>query len=83
MAHYFYTQLKFKGISDTLIRRFLDPPDSTAPNPNNPNYAWMKLYDRERVDAIMQSESFRQAMAELVGKRQKRKKNKDELAQSA
>jgi len=61
------------GITDALIRAFLDPPDHTPPNPKADWYPWMKMYDMERVDTIMQSDAFRQAMAQLEGKRRRRK----------
>jgi len=45
--------LKFRGWTLSLIRRFLDPPDATAPNPHYRSAgAPMKLYDAVRVQTL-------------------------------
>lgn len=73
MANYFYTDLKQMGLTDALIKAFVDPPDNTAPNPKSDSYPWMKMYDCERVDAIMSTGAFVQAFAEIEAKRRRRK----------
>lgn len=43
------SKVKERGWTDSLIRRFLDPPDATAPNPMYRSAARVRLYDLTRI----------------------------------
>ncbi len=63
----FWTQttLKSRGWTLSLIRRFLDPPDATAPNPHYRSAgAPMKLYDAKRVQAQEATQAGAEALAQ-------------------
>ena len=44
--------------TDASIRRLLDPPDRTRPNPHSQSQHPMKLYDLKRVEQVEQSQAF-------------------------
>lgn len=70
--------LKSRGWSLSLIRRFLDPPDATAPNPHYRSAAApMKLYDAARVQA---TEATPIVMAALAQTHQRSLRAKDRAA---
>ena len=50
--------------TEALIARFLGDPDDYAPNPKNPDWAPMRLYSVQRVDAVEWSREFRAASQE-------------------
>ncbi|MSR97480.1 hypothetical protein FYJ28_01425 [Arthrobacter sp. BL-252-APC-1A] len=52
---------KERGWTETQIRTFLPEPDRTARNPFSRKAAPMKLYSRERVEAVEATEDFRRA----------------------
>ncbi|MER1995169.1 MAG: hypothetical protein ABTA24_01555 [Arthrobacter sp.] len=52
---------KERGWTDTQIKAFLPVPDRTARNPFSRKAAPMKLYARERVEAVEATEEFRKA----------------------
>lgn len=59
------TTLKSRGWTLSLVRRFLDPPDATAPNPHYRSVgAPMKLYDAERVQALEATQAVSEALAQ-------------------
>jgi hypothetical protein len=45
-------QLKQRGWTAALIKKFLDPPDATRPNPHYKSAAPMRLYMATRVEAV-------------------------------
>lgn len=56
------SELKSRGWTDSLIRKFLEEHDETRPNPKYSNAGSpMKLYRRDRVERIEKSEEFREA----------------------
>lgn len=52
------SELRARGWTRTLIERFLPQPDAKKPNPRFRSTAPMKLYRRERVEAIEATEEF-------------------------
>ena len=59
------TTLKSRGWTISLIHRFLDPPDATAPNPRYRSAgAPMKLYDAERVQTLETTQAVSDALAQ-------------------
>ncbi|MEV6030200.1 hypothetical protein AB0L65_03570 [Nonomuraea sp. NPDC052116] len=59
MSEYFtLAELRERGWSAAMVRKMLDPPDLTRPNPVFRSASPMKLYEGERVKAAEQSESF-------------------------
>ncbi len=72
------TTLKSRDWTLSLIRRFLDPPDATAPNPRFRSAgAPMKLYDAERVQSLEATEAVSEALAQS---RQRSLRAKDRAA---
>ena len=56
------SELKDRGWTKTLIRRFLPTADATEPNPKYPNAGHpMKLYQLKRVEAAEATDEFRAA----------------------
>lgn len=60
--HFSIPELKSRGWTKTLIERFLRKADATRPNPHYRRAAPMKLYLRQRVEAIEATEEFRSAL---------------------
>ena len=54
-------QLKQRGWTAALIKKFLDPPDATRPNPHYKSAAPMRLYAATRVEAVESCEDWRLA----------------------
>ena len=50
--------LKSRGWTDSMIKKFLPEPDSAKPNPKYPSKAPMKLYAPRRVDTIEKTKDF-------------------------
>lgn len=57
------TQLKERGWTPALVKKVLDPPDATKPNPHYKSAAPMRLYTASRVEAAERSEEWEQAKA--------------------
>ena len=66
---FFYTELIHMGLTKTLIEKFFDPPDSTVPNPQNPRWADMKLYKRDRVESIIRKKEFLEEFGKIEERR--------------
>lgn len=56
------SELKERGWTEGLIRRFLGPPDATAPNPRYRSAAPLRLWLLQRVEAIEASPLFAEAL---------------------
>lgn len=56
--YYALTELKRNGWTDKLIAEFLPIPDKTKANPYYKCAAPMKLYSRERVDAVERTDAW-------------------------
>jgi hypothetical protein len=59
------TQLKERGWTEALVKKFLDPPDATRPNPHSKSAAPMRLYTASRVEAAESCEEWRRAAERL------------------
>lgn len=57
------TEVKARGWTDALIRRFLGEPDATRENPRYKSAAPVRLYLRDRVEATEATAEFRAAVA--------------------
>ncbi len=57
------TQLKERGWTAALVKKFLDPPDATRPNPHYKSAAPMRLYTASRVEAAGSCEDWKTAVA--------------------
>jgi len=55
------TQLKERGWSDSMIRKFMPLPDEFLPNPYYPNSGHMRLYLKTRAGKIEKTEQFMSA----------------------
>jgi hypothetical protein len=55
------TQLKERGWTEALVKKFLDPPDATRPNPHYKSAPPMRLYTASRVEAAESCEDWRRA----------------------
>lgn len=55
------TQLKQRGWTLALVKKFLDPPDATRPNPRYKSAAPMRLYGASRVEAAESGEDWKRA----------------------
>lgn len=55
------TQLKQRGWTEALVKKFLDAPDATRPNPHYKSAAPMRLYTASRVGAVELCEDWRRA----------------------
>ena len=64
------TELKGRGWTDSLIKRFMASPDKTFPNPLYKNGAPMCFYDESRTKEVEDSIEFKDAM-EASNKRKK------------
>ena len=56
------TELKERGWTDSLIKRFLPSPDKTFPNPHNKNGAPMCFFSESHTKEIEKSVEFKAAM---------------------
>ncbi len=54
-------QLKQRGWTETLVKKFLGPPDASRPNPHYTSAAPMRLYAATRVEAMEACEDWRLA----------------------
>jgi hypothetical protein len=63
-------RLRARGWPESLIRRFLPEPDERRDNPHYKGGPPMRLYLRERVEEIEQTEEFREARAKAEPRRQ-------------
>lgn len=57
------SKIKEHGWTESLIRRFLDPPDATAPNPMFRSAARVRLYDLVRILNVEASPGWQAAKA--------------------
>lgn len=57
------SKVKERGWTGSLIRRFLDPPDATAPKPTFRSASPLRLYDVERVLGMEASPAWQAAKA--------------------
>jgi hypothetical protein len=64
------TQLKERGWTPTLVKKFLDPPDATKPNPHYKSASPMRLYALTRVEAVEVADAFQQAYAKAAARSQ-------------
>ena len=55
------SKVRERGWTDSLIRRFLNPPDATAPNPMFRSAAPVRLYDLVRVLGVEASPGWQAA----------------------
>jgi hypothetical protein len=55
------TQLKDRAWTQALVKKFLDPPDATCPNPHYKSAAPMWLYRASRVEVAESCEDWRRA----------------------
>lgn len=60
------TQVKERGWTASLVENFLGTPDVTKTNPLYRSAAPMKLYAKERVEAIEATSEFQQARAKVA-----------------
>ena len=63
--------LKVRGWTEGLVRKFLQEPDATAPNPMYKSAAPMRLYRKSRVMAAERAEGFAEA-AEMASRRSRK-----------
>lgn len=56
------SQLKERGWTDTMIKKFLGTPDATKVNPFYSSAAPMGLYDVKRVKKVERTKAFKEAM---------------------
>jgi len=68
------SDIKERGWTEGMITRFLAAPDAIKPNPHYKCAAPMKLYDRERVLRIEETEPFKVAMEQSERRRLSSKK---------
>lgn len=61
-------QLKERGWTETRVKKFLDPPDATRPNPHYRSAAPMRLYAIARVEAAESREDWKQAALRSRGR---------------
>ena len=54
-------QLKARGWTPTLVKKFLGSPDATKPNPHYRSAAPMQLYSLARVEVVEQEDTWKQA----------------------
>src|SRR6266566_882248 len=57
------TQLKERGWTPALMKKFLGPPAATKPNPHYQSAALMRLYTASRVEVAERSEDWKQTKA--------------------
>ena len=57
------TQLKERGCTPAVVKKFLSAPDATKPNPYYRSAAPMQLYSLVRVEVCEQEEGWKQANA--------------------
>jgi hypothetical protein len=57
------TQLKERGWTPTLVKKFLGSPDATKPNPHYRSAAPMQLYSLARVELVEQEDGWKTAQA--------------------
>ena len=81
------TQLKERGWTATLVKKYLDPPDATRPNPHYKSAAPMRLYAESRVEMVEAEETFQQERAKATARSQVGKqvtaRKADELVKQA
>jgi hypothetical protein len=67
--YYLYTDLIKLGFTPRLIAKFFDPADIIKPNPKRNRSAFIRLYSRRRVDAIIPTDRFMREYVKLDDKR--------------
>jgi hypothetical protein len=69
------SDLKKRGWTDALIRKFLQPPDQTTKNPRYSSKAPMKLYLLTRVVRVERTRAFKQELAKVPERRKRAEKS--------
>lgn len=64
------SHLKEQGWTPALVKKFLDPPEVTKPNPHYRSASPMRLYARARVEAAEQEDDWKQAAAKARARSQ-------------
>ena len=68
------TELKERGWTESIIKRFVPDPDATAPNPYNRHGASTKLYNIDRIERVEQTNEFKEAQDKADRRRKSAKK---------
>jgi hypothetical protein len=64
-----YSDIKRRGWTDSLIRKYLPLPDRTAPNPHHPNGRDMRLYAIWRVETAETSAEVQEQINKSIQRR--------------
>ncbi|MBD1890502.1 hypothetical protein [Coleofasciculus sp. FACHB-SPT9] len=77
--YYTKSDLKSLGWTNGAIASFLSEPDTTAPNPYSRKASPVKLFSKDRVNQVMQSEPFTTWQSKTAPQRLKASDNMKEL----